>query len=734
MIFRASAENRQHLFLVMYHLVSFTMFFAMPSHAQDKDLRREAFELFDLNRMFEAEPRLRLYCKNQPKDAEAQYRWAESLYQTNKLDQAITQLRSLKNTNKRYAAKATFLLARAHHHKHFFADAIKYYKEYLTLTDTRNTRRAQAVNDIKRCAQGLSYSLPSDQVFLENMGLNVNTTFDDFAPISSPNVESRIYFTSNRSMKVKDRFSDEGSLITSTQNYDCDMFATEIENGAWSTAFPLNEDLNTEQHELLQDFNRDGMVAFFVRGSSYDQVSFYVDSFANDTQEAVGVPWAQLGLKPQEQVRGIHFFSDSTILFSSNREDGFGGFDLYISILGAEGWTEPINLGREINGPFDEITPFMTKDGRTLYFSSNRLTSIGGHDVFKSRFNERSLQWGEPSNLSIPINSAANDVHYRLTSNGQTANFSSDRKTGKGGQDLYAVYFKKPVQEQLVRSMPSIFYMVKDFQLFSEQLVADGSSPASQSPVLESQWDLKSILYREDDQILTTQNKPKLDQLVRFLKTYPHVKLEILSHSDQSSVSNFDLFFSIKRAESVAGYLAASGVNPEHLFLKGFGGSYPYTLNAIGGQDNKAGRFFNRRIDFKILNADQLPIEVNEALPEVASAQHDPRLAQFYSKRRGLYYRVEFAILDQLFKGNLIGKYPDPCIEKRAGETNYRYSSGIFSSFALALQHLAEIKAEGFDDCKIIPYEHGVRLGLEEIDDAKIDLYPDLQEFMLYLK
>ena len=734
MIIRRKQPMSMRLLCCMISLL-FIQLLPQNLSGQNKMLRKEAFRLYDLNRMYEAELKLAEYCRDHAKDGEAHYLWIRSLYATNKLDKVITQCRLLRTTSKRFASEATFMLARAHHQKHMFSAAIKFYKEFLKFGDSKIVESNAVINDIKRCAEGLRHSLPLDDVFLENMGGNVNSQFDDFAPIASPNVETRIYFTSNRSARVNDQFSDDGTLITSVQKYDCDMYATEIDNGAWSAAFPLNDDLNSDKQEILQDFSGDGMVAYFTKGPSYDQNVFYVDSFASETQDPKGVPWQEYIFEENALIRGIHFFSDSTLFFSSNQSGGFGGYDLYMSVLSSDGWTSGINLGSRINSSFDEITPFLAFDGRTLYFSSNRLSSMGGHDIFTSRFNERELKWNVPENLALPINSAGDDVHYRISPNGQSAHFNSDRKTGKGGQDIYAAYFKQPMQSQLVRSVPPIFYMVKDFQLFSESLAATGNeSNNHQNTLLESEWNLQSLLYREDDQMMTNQNQVRLDNLIGFMKTYPHLQLEILGHSDQSSISNFDLFFSIKRTERIAEYLQANGIDLQRVSLKGFGGSYPYAVNTIAGQDNKAGRFFNRRIDFKLFNTDKLPLTIRQQLPSITNAQTDGRLDSFYQRRQSLYYRVEFAVLDQLFKGDLIGKYPDPSIEKSASELNYHYTSGIFSSFALALQHLAEIKDEGFEGALIIPYNRGQRLAAEDITESMMDQYPDLKEFMLYLK
>ena len=562
--------------------------------AQDRDLKRVAEQYMSQKKYADAAAYFQEYCQSNQKDIQSQLQWSQALFHANQLAASISILETLKGQNKRLEDDISLLLGKAYHHQHQWSAAIRWYKRYLNLSDAQNSTRQQVIDDIKRCAQGLKHGAQDEEVFIENMGRSVNTSYDEFHPIASPNVDSRIYFTSNKDMRVTDQFDDQGEYRGSVQQHDCNMYGTEISNGAWSDPFPLNSDLNTNSNEELQDFSEDGMVAFFSKGSEPDAQSIYLDSFDNADQPVMGVPWDFGVFLPDEVIRGLHFFADSILLFSSNRPGGLGGFDLYICAYRNGQWSEGINLGTQINSRYDEVSPFLAYDGRTLFFSSNRLTSIGGHDIFQTRFDDQKQQWQAPDNLSMPINSGADDLHFRISKSGLTAHFASARKSGKGGFDIYAAYYRSPVQAQLVRSTPPIFYMVKDFQLFSESLASEGTkeSNPSEGEILESKWELPSIIYREDDQVVTPQNQTKLATLVGFLKTYPHLRLEIISHSDQSSVSNFDLFFSIKRAESVAAHLIAQGVAPERVHVKGLGGNYPYTFNQIDGKENKAGRFF----------------------------------------------------------------------------------------------------------------------------------------------
>jgi hypothetical protein len=170
---------------------------------------------------------------------------------------------------------------------------------------------------------------------------------------------------------------------------------------------------------------------------------------------------------PVDALAGIsspHFVSDKIIIFPSQRPGGYGGLDLYKTEFSNGQWSVPQNLGPTINSPYDETTPFMARDGKSLYFSTNNTElSMGGFDVVKTVFNTYAGNWTRPFNLGMPINSAGDETHFRLSRDGYSAYFASSRKDGMGERDLFAAYFfdylpemgaiesagKKPVYVQL---------------------------------------------------------------------------------------------------------------------------------------------------------------------------------------------------------------------------------------------------------------------------------------------
>lgn len=125
----------------------------------------------------------------------------------------------------------------------------------------------------------------------------------------------------------------------------------------------------------------------------------------------------------------------SAMFFASDREGGYGGYDLYISYLDNGMWSIPINLGPVVNTAGDEIAPFF--DGTDLYFASDYHFGFGGFDNFKAE--QRNGQWSVVSNLGIPINSSRDDYGFIYDNFKNIGYLTSNRPGGRGAEDIYKV-------------------------------------------------------------------------------------------------------------------------------------------------------------------------------------------------------------------------------------------------------------------------------------------------------
>jgi|GEM_PF-5061925 len=139
------------------------------------------------------------------------------------------------------------------------------------------------------------------------------------------------------------------------------------------------------------------------------------------------------------------------VYFSSNREGGFGGFDIYYTDRIGDGWSSPKNLGSKVNSSGDEISPSV--DNQTLYFASNSHSGMGGFDVFS--YDEKTGTG--PVNMGTGVNSTWDDYALITKNKGQTGYFTSNRSGGAGGEDIYTFNraLKKANQPMAVTSTPT---------------------------------------------------------------------------------------------------------------------------------------------------------------------------------------------------------------------------------------------------------------------------------------
>ncbi|MGB3465036.1 MAG: OmpA family protein [Cyclobacteriaceae bacterium] len=136
-----------------------------------------------------------------------------------------------------------------------------------------------------------------------------------------------------------------------------------------------------------------------------------------------------------------HFFinqEENRIIFASDKDSKDNGLDLYESYKNATGeWTKPEPLADIINSEFDEDSPFLSADGKTLYFSSNGHNTLGKYDVFKSSYDDNTQTWSEPTNMGFPINTPDDESNFKMNDDGRSGYFSSDRYNSKGEYDIY---------------------------------------------------------------------------------------------------------------------------------------------------------------------------------------------------------------------------------------------------------------------------------------------------------
>ena len=422
-----------------------------PNHAQTPypDAKQQVRELLASGKYAEAKSLLVGNRELTREDKEGRFLLAVTNYHLHLHEEALTQLKALAYGDRYPFPECRLYLAKILHARHEFAEAAQQYKKYLKTLPDNNPYRRAVWNEVRRCQNGMELKFKTPLAFVENLGNEVNSSGDEFGPVPSPVFIDRLYFTAVREGNQGDRRDAYGNPDTQNGKFTADMYSCRLYSGKWSQVQPLALQLSTPRHEVLADLNSIGNVMAFFRGNTLQKGELLLDTFRQSSIGTYPPAVFSVPFDPSQGEVSFQWFSDSLILFASNQRGGFGGYDLFKTVLVDGRWTTPENLGAPINSAFDETSPFLLRDGKTLFFSSNNTDgSIGGLDIFKSHWDTDNRRWAAPQNLGLPVNSAADETHFRLSRDRFSAFFSSNRQGGLGQRDIYAAYFNEILEQE----------------------------------------------------------------------------------------------------------------------------------------------------------------------------------------------------------------------------------------------------------------------------------------------
>ncbi len=349
------------------------------------------------------------------------------------------------------------------------------------------------------------------------------------------------------------------------------------------------------------------------------------------------------------------------LLFSSDRPGGAGQKDIWAIALDASGNPSgnPVNL-KAINTAGNEEAPFYHQASKTLVFSSNGHTGMGGYDLFTAK-GDISGTLQAPVNMGYPVNSVKDDIYYMSTdakSVWNNAYFSSDRNS-ECCLDLYTFNrqrVKKNISGSVVdcstgSPVPGVMVVAKDAkgnQVYSGSTDAGGKFSFQMDEFASVETSLSAGGYdaanlrmniAADDELeafnasplCITKEKPKpvevnkaivlknvqydfgkatlnpssyvvFDSLVHLMNDYPGMKVEISAHTDDVGSDADNQKLSERRAENCVKYLVSKGISRDRVVAKGYGETMPVAPNKVDGKDNPEGRKLNRRTELKVLN------------------------------------------------------------------------------------------------------------------------------------
>ncbi len=690
-------------------------------------LKEDGMKLYERGNYRQALELLTRYDEQKNGDLEVTQAIGIAAYHANQLPKAKQYLSPIALNAKNPDPSVWLYLARTYHEELNFKEAIKNYKRFLSVTDEKHPERRRVVGDVLRCASGLKIISQSELALVENLGEAVNSRFDEFAPIQSATIDDRIYFSSARADSEGGLRNEQGFSDLKNGRYFNDIYLTDFDGGDWRIPTRLDNILiNSARDEWLLDITNEGNSLVFFRSLNGFSGDILVDTFkaANETRSLP--PHLVVPMQPENGDNSLYFFNDSILIFAARRAEGFGGLDLYYSVFADGGWHAPKNLGKGVNSAFDETTPFLAIDGRTLYFSTNSTASIGGFDVFKSVFDPDSLRFMPATNLGKPINSAGDDMFFRLTTDGMRAYFCSSRKEGFGERDIYTALFKNFQSEQNP-SVPIAFHLIEEMK--KEEALANADKPKEQKIV---EITLEPLFYDNDDDLIKGTNVQQLRKALDLVKQFPNLKIVLTGNNVEGEKVSFDLYFSMKRLEKIAKYLIDNGLKNENIVLKAVGSQYPIAQTFLNGLANPAGEKLNRRVDMTMgdLDIPSAPVITHNNLPVVSAFMTNPSGDRLKIHAKGLSYKIQIVTTKRIYDNDILVKYGDAMIEAAGTEGSYAYSVGLFQDFASIEKMRRDLllKDNQFD-ALIIPYIDGLRVS-DEVARRWTTKYPDLLDYL----
>ena len=348
-----------------------------------------------------------------------------------------------------------------------------------------------------------------------------------------------------------------------------------------------------------------------------------------------------------------------TLILAVEREDSEGDRDLYVSFMKNDStWTEPVNLGNVVNSAGEESAPFLASDDKTLYFSSKGFSGYGGSDIYVSRrLDDTWTTWSEPENLGPEINSPLEDLFFNIPASSEYAYYSKgvsetntdifrvklpivrnpepwvtvrgkiiDKVTGKpigakiiyerlpDGKEMGIAQSNPETGEYEIRLPGGYLYGIRaeangkisesqnlDLRNIKADQVIEHEDfnlqPIEVATVQENVTIvLNNLFFDFDKAVLKPESFPELNRVVKLMNDKVTMQIEIAGHTDATGPDDYNLGLSERRAKSVMKYFSGKGIAAERMSVMYFGETKP-----VGTNENKEGRRKNRRVEFKIL-------------------------------------------------------------------------------------------------------------------------------------
>jgi outer membrane protein OmpA-like peptidoglycan-associated protein len=490
-----------------------------------------------------------------------------------------------------------------------------------------------------------SVSLAQDNAFHK-----VNSSFDEQNPVVSPDGKTLFLTIANHPQNVGGK-KDPGDIWYSLR-----------EATGWSQPIHGGLTLNSAGFNAVAGFSTQGdemyLLSHYKQGGTATTQGISVTRRAStgwSTPENISIPYF---LNRSANTTGQYYAGLSAVVLSIESYNTIGAEDIYVTIQRDGRWGELINLGKVINTSFQEVSPSLSSDGKRLFFASNGRKGFGSFDIYESeRLDDTWLNWSEPRNLGANINSEGRELYYRDVIEGITLYTTTQNSDGYGdirmvsdsmppifemktpdevsqevesgviikgtitnsktGEPLIArLNFKSDtVYTVLANNSGNYLVRVTPLKSYAIEVSVQGYVSVSEKLDIKSVEmkqvelnfklqpievgaviNLRSVLFELGATALLEESYDELNVVVDFLKQNPKVEIELEGHTDNRGDAKKNVLLSQQRVDKIKSYLVTNGIGAKRIKGKGFGGSRPIATN-----DSEEARKLNRRVEFRIL-------------------------------------------------------------------------------------------------------------------------------------
>ncbi|MBP6410778.1 MAG: OmpA family protein [Pseudarcicella sp.] len=483
----------------------------------------------------------------------------------------------------------------------------------------------------------------------EKLNKNINSSYSELTPVVTDN-DNMLYFT-----------RDGHPENTGEYNKQDIWYAQKTNNNLWNTPKKINFPINNDENNAICGLFDNGKS--MLLNNIYNNDGSITKGFSISRKLSNG-DWAKPISQIIDNFSMIGFHTEyaisndgKTLLITTQTKNTEGGKDIYVSFLKENNhWTKPLNLGPKVNTAENEICPFLSADNSTLYFASKGYPGFGDYDLFMTtRLDNSWTNWTEPKNLGQNINSPNWEGYLSISEENNYGYFSTISADNTSKEDIYKFYIPEKIRSKQkveiglkvvsaksnseivsylsiidltnIKDTTRIKYTPQDEfvkhwfdQNKKYQINIEATGYYNDSKILETNTlsetnntqneilkinpiiigekiRLNKVLFEQSKSKLDTTSYLELNEIVKLMQENKKIKVLLEGHTDNQGDWKSNLQLSEDRVNEVKKYIISQGIDDFRVETKGWGSTKPLKNNK-----KEINRKENRRVEITILN------------------------------------------------------------------------------------------------------------------------------------